>query len=340
MVDQVISYLREKGITINNLGEPSKLVGLQVNCDASRNIHITQSVYALAKVKEFNLTEANGRATPAFGAITETDQETTHFPYREIIGSLQYLASGTRPDISCPVSKLARFNNKPTREHWVAAKNVLRYVKGTSNYGITYRGDQTHQTPISIECYVDSDFASSPDAKSTTGYVIKIANGPVIWGSHKQSMVTLSSTEAELVALTAASRELCWLINILQEMQLKPQLPIVVHEDNQACISNVYSEGVSNRTKHINIRHFFIQQQVKQGIQRVDYVPSTANIADILTKTPHRDLFEKLRASMGIEPPPISTSGSVEQSSSSPSQSEPKVTVSPKLSHQHQTETV
>jgi hypothetical protein len=300
-VEEVINRLRNSKITINDLGEPSKLIGLQVSRPSPHTVLISQESYAKSKIEEFHLDTAKDRSSPAIGPLQTTEPCGTNTPFRQLIGSLQYLASGTRPDIAYSVSSLSRFNNNPGQEHWTAAKNVLRYVKGTQGYGISYCGKPGITCNIDIECFVDSDFATSSDAKSISGYVIKIAGGPIIWSSRKQSMVTLSSTESELVALTSASRELAWLINVLQEIKLTPTLPVPIFEDNQACISNVYGEGVSNRTKHINIRHFYVQQQVKSGLQQVTYVKTTDNIADILTKIPHRDQFVYLRDSMGIK---------------------------------------
>jgi hypothetical protein len=131
-----------------------------------------------------------------------------------MVGSLNYLTT-TRPDISYYVSVLSQFMEKPHEIHWNAAKVVLRYLKGTLDYGIKY----TDASDVELTGYSDSDWAGNlDDRRSTTGYAFSIGSGVVSWSSKKQPTVSLSSTEAEYKALCAATCEVVWLRRLLQDV--------------------------------------------------------------------------------------------------------------------------
>ena len=120
---------------------------------------------------------------------TEDEEALEQKQYQSLVGSLMYLSVCTRPDLAYAVSTLARFSNKPNRSHWTAAKRVLRYLRGTANYGIVFTKSE------SGEClgYSDADWAGDQeDRRSTSGYLFQMAGGPVSWKSQKQESVTLS----------------------------------------------------------------------------------------------------------------------------------------------------
>lgn len=132
-------------------------------------------------------------------------------PYRELIGGLVYLANATRPDIAFAASLLSRFSADPGEAHWHLAKRVLRYLKGTSHYGITYRKDKENLT-----AYTDSDWAGDvDDRKSCSGNVLVLAQGSISWKSIKQASVALPTTEAEYAALAEASKKVIYIKRLL-----------------------------------------------------------------------------------------------------------------------------
>ena len=135
-----------------------------------------------------------------------------------LIGALLYIARCTRPDIAYAVNVLPRFNTNPGKAHWTAAKRVLRYLKGTREFGVVYkRGGAAH-----LSGYADADWAGNRDTrKSTTGYVFYMAEGPVIWTSVSQKSVSLSTYEAETMAGSAASSEGIWANRIKMDMMPK-----------------------------------------------------------------------------------------------------------------------
>ena len=127
--------------------------------------------------------------------------------YQELVGSLNHLAVFTRPDIAFAVSMLSQFNSNPTQTHWKAALRVLRYLKFTRNFCITYT-KAFNGSKIVVFGFSDADWGSNPvDRISITGYVFMINGGPVSWTSHKQSAVALLTMESEYMALSDASRE-------------------------------------------------------------------------------------------------------------------------------------
>ena len=146
----------------------------------------------------------------------EDEEVINQLLYQSLIRSLMYLATCRRSDIAYSVGVLARFSSKPNQSHWTAAKQGLRYLKGTSNLGIAFRGDNSN-VPIAIS---DADWAGDTGGrKSTSRYMFCIAGGPMSWQSKKQSTVALSTVEAEYVALSSAAQECVWMRRLNSELE-------------------------------------------------------------------------------------------------------------------------
>ena len=140
--------------------------------------------------------------------------------YQSAVGRLLYLSTRTRPDIAFAVSTLAKFTSRPTVAHWTAVKHLLRYIAGTREFGLLFT------TSDSSDCtgFSDSDWAGDQDdRKSTSGYLFRVGNATVSWGSKKQSCVALSTAEAEYMSLTMAAKEGIWLNRLLAEMNIKKE---------------------------------------------------------------------------------------------------------------------
>lgn len=135
-------------------------------------------------------------------------QEMASVPYQEAIGCIMYAAQISRPDISYAVSALSRYKNKYGRGHWTAVKRVIRYLKATIDYKLTFRQDGNNETIG----HCDADWAGDPDQRrSTTGYVFHAQGGAISWQTRRQPTVALSSTEAEFMSMVAAIQEALWL---------------------------------------------------------------------------------------------------------------------------------
>ncbi|KAL0416921.1 UNVERIFIED_CONTAM: hypothetical protein Slati_3524000 [Sesamum latifolium] len=167
--------------------------------------------------------------------------------YSQIIVSLQYLANGTRPNISFSVSKLARYTNCPDRTHWSALDRVLRYLKGTVSLVI-----HCGRFPVVLEGYSDARWIAKNSASNgCLGYVFTLCGGAVSWKSAKQTLITRYIFEAELCALDTTGINAEWLFGLLSQLPILSQpLPsIVVYCDNQTTITKVRSRKYNQKTK-------------------------------------------------------------------------------------------
>ena len=212
--------------------------------------------------------------------------------YQCAVGKLLYLSTRTRPDISFAVSRAARYTSKPTEDHWKAIKHILRYLVGTTKYGLLYSRNTSQ-----IDCvgYSDADWGGDlDDRKSTSGYIFQIAGGPVSWRSRKQSCVALSTSEAEYIALTSAAQEGIWLRQLISEILKKPMKPVTIYEDNQSTICLARNPQFHGRSKHISIKFHFIRDNVKEGVIQMQYCKTENMTADILTKGLYGEKFMKL----------------------------------------------
>ena len=137
-------------------------------------------------------------------------------PYASAVGSLMYAMVCTRPDIAHVVGVLSRFMSNPGEEHWTAVKRVFRYLRGTSDYGLCYQGRLGLERVLDVRGFVDADWAGDLDQRiSTSGYVFSLFGGAVSWMSKRQFVMALSTTEAEYIAATHASKEAVWFAEIV-----------------------------------------------------------------------------------------------------------------------------
>ena len=159
-----------------------------------------------------------------------------------------YAATSTRPDIAFAVSILSQFMKNPGQTHWEAVKDVMRYLKGTADLKLTLGGKDR-----GLEAYVDADWASQSHRHSMSGYTVLLHGAPVAWSARKQSILALSTAEAEYIALTAVGREVLYLQALIQELYEPPTPPISVYCDNQGAIALASHSKFHARTKHIDL---------------------------------------------------------------------------------------
>ena len=212
------------------------------------------------------------------------------------MGSLVYLCN-TRPDISYATGVLSRFSNQPREIHWKAGMRVLRYIKGTQGYGITYAKGN------SLSGFCDSDWAGDIDSRrSVTGYCFSLGSGVVSWISKKQPTVALSSTEAEYKAACFAACEAVWLRRILGDMGAVQEQPTELLCDNQSCMAIAKNPVFHARTKHIEVQYHFVRELIVGEEVDLQYCPTVDNCADIFTKALGRDPLERHLHRLGIGP--------------------------------------
>src|SRR6266508_4358749 len=206
---------------IKSLGLPRLLLGMQIRV-APDTISLCQSHYVDSLLEKYGLADANPLTTPMDSNVKldaydkhepegEEDSKITH-RYAQLIGSLMYLALGTRPDIAFAVNKLAQYTSNPKALHWTAVKRIFRYLKYTKHFALTYGGDNDEDilnTELNIFC--DADWANdTSDRKSISGDVVTMAGGAVSWSSKKQQTVALSTAEAEYVSATHVAKQVLW----------------------------------------------------------------------------------------------------------------------------------
>ncbi|XP_045539389.1 secreted RxLR effector protein 161-like [Papilio machaon] len=204
---------------------------------------------------------------------------TANIPYQRLIGSLMYLAVLTRPDLSYCLSYLSQFNNCYNETHFNYAKRILKYLQKTKHYCLTFS-----KTDIGLTGFVDADWASdSLDRKSYTGFCF-VMNGCVIsWQSRKQKTVSLSSTEAEYVALSEAAREAVYLRNVMFDITGKTYA-IKLLCDNQSALKLATSHQAHTRSKHIDVRFHYVRDAVENKLINIEYISTQEMPADLLTK--------------------------------------------------------
>ena len=245
--------------------------------------------------------------------------------YREVIGCLLWISMGTRPDITFAVNQCARYSSDPQPEHWTAIMRILRYLKGTAEFGLHYHRHQSHYSStysyssrprmsnlrqpfadaskyfpgsatVNLLGFSDADFANNiDDRRSITGYVFLLAGAPLSWNSQTQHTTTLSTMESEYYAVCKAVQEEFYLRMLFDETGLTVDSPLVIKEDNKACISFSKDPGEHKRTKHIDYRHFFVRGQVNDGEVLLDHVDSEHRLADVFTKSFDSKRFTFLR---------------------------------------------
>ncbi|EWM20518.1 putative polyprotein [Nannochloropsis gaditana] len=205
----------------------------------------------------------------------------------KLVGSLLYAALVTRPNIAFAVQSLRKHLQAASTEHWIAAKRVLRYLKGTREIGLKYTGNTTGS--FTLIGYADADYAGDKDnRRSTSGYTFTLSHGEIVntidWRAKQQEVVALSSAESELISACSATQTAIYIRQLLMDLGSKQDEPTMIMEDNQACIAMSNNPIKHKRTKHIHVRYHFVREKVESKEVELVYIPTQHQLADILTK--------------------------------------------------------
>ncbi|KAK2417459.1 putative mitochondrial protein [Trifolium repens] len=280
------------------VGELTYFLGLQIK-QMEDTIFISQSKYARNIIKKFGMDNAAHKRTPAPTHLKLTKDEkgisVDQSLYRSMIESLLYLTA-SRPDMTYAVGVCARYQADPKVSHLTQVKRILKYVNGTSDYGIMY----SHCENSTLYGYCDADWAgSADDRKSTSGGCFFLGNNLISWFSKKQNCVALSTAEAEYVAAGSSCSQLVWMKQMLKEYDVE-QDALTLYCDNMSAINISKNPVQHSKTKHIDIRHHYIRDLVESKIVVLEHVGTKEQIADIFTKALDAVQFEKLRGKLGI----------------------------------------
>ena len=282
-----------KRFEITDQGELQYIVGLQVERTATSTF-LHQSLYIadLLDRSGFEDGKTNRSPLPA-KTVTYKNEENDAADatlYRSKVGQLMYAMLGTRPDMAFAISQLAKQMQSPSTEHMKLVDYAIRYIKGTKNHGITYSYESENnvderRAAVVIKAYSDSDYAGDKaDAKSQTGYIISLANGPILWKSGKQSTVALSSAEAELNAAMDCSTDIVWCRNMLDFMGFPQSSPTHLYMDNTSAIQIAKNGNATKRSRHFNVKSFYVHEQITLENVIPVYMKTDVLPADMLTK--------------------------------------------------------
>jgi hypothetical protein len=280
---------------MKDLGLAKRFIGLDISRNADGDVIISQEHYLRRCLERFGMQDAKPVYTPMDPSLKlhkrqDGENSTDATLYREIIGSFNHAAIYSRPDIAFSVSKLSQFMSDPTDIHMAAAKHLMRYIVGTLHYQQVYSANK----PLKLECFADASWSDDPDdSKSHSGYANFLNGAAISYSSKKQTLVALSSMEAESVALSHAAKEALWLrqlcceLNVFGDVNPSPVTPAIL-TDSQSALDAVKNPVHHARTKHFGRLHHFIRDCVNKGEVSTGYVPSADNPADIFTKALNR----------------------------------------------------
>jgi hypothetical protein len=300
--------IKEDGINIQKVSGDQYL-GIRIERDReSKTIMMSQQAYVERALEKFGMNDCSTVSTPIANdmKLTEkmcpTTKEDRHKmadkPYRELIGTLMYLSTSTRPDIAKAVSNVSRYLINPGILHWVAAQRILRYLKRTKDFKLHLGGNH----PLKLRAFSDADWAGDLDQRrSTTGYVIKLGNSLISWKSRFQTTTATSTTEAEYYAIGDTLKEILYLLPIMDDLNMPQSFPIIIDEDNQGCIAVSKNMINTSRSKHVDIKYHFIREHVENGITSLEYCPTGEMQADILTKGLAEPQHAKLTKLLGLK---------------------------------------
>ena len=274
--------------TMKDLGPICFFLGIQFTQN-SGEITMCQSTYLMNILDKFGMADCKPRATPSemkpsSSSSENTDNINDEHKYREMIGSLVYAMTCSRPDLSYVVTKLSQHLSCPNESDWVTLKHVFQYIKGTLDLKISFRKSDED---LKLLAYCDADWASSLDERrSVTGYCFLLSDiGPVIsWKSKKQQSVALSTCEAEYMSLSSTCQEVAYLTRLLNDILNVDFEPVEIKNDNQGTIALAKNPVKHHKSKHIDIRYHFIRDYLREEKILISYVPSQNNLADVFTK--------------------------------------------------------
>lgn len=290
---RAIKLFLSSAFKMKDMGTAKNCVGLRISRDPIGNYYLDQSIFIQSLLDKFNMADSNAIGTPSdinqklskqMCPNNKEEKEAMELvPYHQLVGALLYLVQCTRPDIAFAVTNVSRYNSNYGKAHWIAAKRILRYLKGTSSFKLRYG----RKSNAAIRGYTDSDWGSDIDKRrSCSGYVFLLQDGAISWSSRFQPTVAQSTAEAEYMALAAASQEAIWLMQFNQQLGCPViDQPINILCDNQEAIHLAKNDSYLPRSKHIDIKHHFVCECVSESKIQVSYVHTAKMVADALTKS-------------------------------------------------------
>jgi hypothetical protein len=318
-LESILLRMKEVGLKITHEDGIEDFLGVKVDRRPDGTIELTQPQLIDSILQDLRLdqNDTTVKKTPSMislvlGRHLEAEPFDHHFHYRSVVGKLNYLEKSTRPDLAYASHQCARFAQDPRIPHGKALKWIGRYLRATRHKGLTLRPDTTK----GFDAYADADFAGNfikgqaptdvDTARSRTGFVIFYAGCPIYWRSILQTEIALSTTEAEIIALSTALKTAIPLMEITKEMKsfgynVLSTVPIVhckLFEDNSGAIEIATNKKVRPRTRYMNVKWFHFRHYYEQGAISILPCSSEQMTADFLTKPLDLASFERHRRSV------------------------------------------
>jgi hypothetical protein len=305
---------------ISDLGEPKLFLGIAIKKTKS-GYTWSQEAYLERLLAKFNMEQARLKKTPIIDRLykEEGGEQAEATKYRQLVGGLMYLMMCTRPDICFAINQLTRHFQDPQVHHWKAALRTLAYLKSTKSCGLVFedilhnknlkaytRGVREHtdeeaQDVELLKAWSDADWAGDKqDRKSTTGYFLQLGSCVISYRCQKQAITATSSTTAELIALTLATKEVLWQKKLFQEVFDAEAGTVSIMEDNQGAKILADTNKFSHKTKHLPVKYFFCREKVKSKEISVEKVSTKDQLADIFTKALGPQIFIPMRKKLGV----------------------------------------
>ncbi|MBW0563824.1 hypothetical protein O181_103539, partial [Austropuccinia psidii MF-1] len=318
ILDSCVFYRNNKPPTwiylhVDNMGVFGKNV-----CNFKDEIAKRFDIKDLGEAKQYGMMDCRPSPTPLVAnehLLPATSDEVAKLKllkinFRSAVGSINYLSSATRPDLSFAVSTLSQYLECPGICHWHAFLHVLRYLKGTQDVGLHY----PENLPKGIVAWSNADWGNCrATRRSVTAFLATFHGCLILWKTRKQPSVSTSTAEAEYKALCDLTSELLWLKNWCEEERLFVSTePITIWDDNQSCINTANGDCNFNnkQMKHVDIQLHFIKEVVKSAVITLKYTPSSEMLADYLTKLVNKVTLLKVLQNLHIVR--IGVRGSVE----------------------------
>src|SRR5690606_25993451 len=237
-------------------------------------ISLAQPAFVDKVLQRFNMLDCTPISTPI--------ENTVHLPretgtplqsatrYQQIVGSIMYLVTATRPDLAFTITFLSQFSSAPTDVHLRAALRVLRYLKATKDYALIYPWKET----LHLTGYCDASLANCYDTRrSYSGYLYQLGSAAICWKAQKQKSVARSTLEAEYMAIERANRQYLWLTNALRELLPTTDIMAALLNDNMSALELSHNQKINDRSKHIDIAYHSTRELVESGRMTLLHVP-------------------------------------------------------------------
>jgi hypothetical protein len=292
-IQKLLAVIR-KHVEIEVLSPTAKYLGTEWNYDpAKKSCTITQQQFITDMLADFGMDKAKPVATPLPPGtrILPAQPLSQHDRFRELTGKLIFCLQ-SRIDLCFSVHELSKCSHSNDKQTFAWGKHVLRYLADKTNLGVTLYGADSPQD-LAVTVATDASFANQPDMKSTTGLIVFLGKSPVSWRTTKQSLVTTSSSAAELVAISSGVDEARFVMLVANELGVLNQHPIHVLTDSQVAQTILGKNGESRRSRHLNIRAGRLREMIQGKTIEVQYLPTDRQPADALTKQLPKSTFDR-----------------------------------------------